>query len=59
MTPQQDLATTSKFLGLVLRHQPQTIGLTLDDAGWVEIDVLLAKAAAGRSLTRQPRCHPR
>jgi putative RNA 2'-phosphotransferase len=54
MTSQQDLTTTSKFLSLVLRHKPQTIGLTLDAAGWVEIDVLLAKAAAaGRSLTRQ------
>lgn len=34
----------SKFLSLVLRHQPQTIGLTLDAQGWVEVDTLLAAA---------------
>lgn len=34
----------SKFLSLVLRHQPEKIGLTLDPQGWVEVDELLAKA---------------
>ena len=54
MTSPQNLTTTSKFLSLVLRHKPQAIGLTLDASGWVEIDVLLAKAAAaGRPFTRQ------
>lgn len=33
----------SKFLSLVLRHQPQTIGLTLDEAGWAEVDELLER----------------
>jgi putative RNA 2'-phosphotransferase len=33
---------TSKFLSLVLRHEPQRIGLQLDPAGWVDVDVLLA-----------------
>lgn len=32
---------TSKFLSLVLRHQPQTLKLTLDDNGWVAVDTLL------------------
>ncbi|MGW4223963.1 RNA 2'-phosphotransferase [Streptomyces bauhiniae] len=36
----------SKYLSKHLRHQPERIGLTLDPAGWVEIDVLLAAAAA-------------
>jgi len=36
----------SKFLSLVLRHQPDLIGIVLDDAGWTDIDTLLAKAAA-------------
>ena len=31
----------SKRMSLVLRHQPGSIGITLDDAGWVEIDTLL------------------
>ncbi len=32
---------TSKFLSLVLRHQPQKIGLELDAAGWTDVEVLL------------------
>ena len=43
----RELISTSKFLSLVLRHQPETIGISLDDQGWVEIDELLA--AANRS----------
>jgi putative RNA 2'-phosphotransferase len=31
----------SKFLSLVLRHQPETIGITLDSAGWVPVQELL------------------
>jgi putative RNA 2'-phosphotransferase len=41
----------SKFLSLVLRHQPETIGVTLDPQGWIEVDVLLeAMAKYGRKL---------
>lgn len=43
----------SKFLSLVLRHEPARAGLTLDSAGWVEVDDLLQGCAkAGHSLTR-------
>jgi putative RNA 2'-phosphotransferase len=31
----------SKFLSLVLRHEPQKIGVNLDTAGWVEVNDLL------------------
>ncbi|MBI1881989.1 MAG: RNA 2'-phosphotransferase [Chloroflexi bacterium] len=31
----------SKFLSLVLRHKPETVGLTLDQAGWVSVLELL------------------
>jgi len=49
----RELISTSKFLSLVLRHRPETIGITLDEQGWVEIDELLAAAnRAGRRLTR-------
>jgi putative RNA 2'-phosphotransferase len=45
--------TSSKFLSLVLRHQPQLIGITLDAAGWVAVDALLAACAAhGKPLSR-------
>ncbi|OON70985.1 RNA 2'-phosphotransferase [Hymenobacter sp. CRA2] len=33
----------SKFLSLVLRHEPQAIGLTLDGAGWTDVDELLTR----------------
>jgi len=36
----------SKYLSRVLRHEPERIGITLDDAGWVDVDVLLAACAA-------------
>lgn len=35
----------SKFLSLILRHQPETIGLTLDEAGWASVAELLEKLA--------------
>ena len=31
----------SKFLSLVLRHQPERIGLKLDPAGWISVEELL------------------
>lgn len=31
----------SKFLSLVLRHEPERIGLKLDSQGWVEVNKLL------------------
>jgi putative RNA 2'-phosphotransferase len=48
----------SKYLSKHLRHQPERIGLTLDEAGWVEIDVLIAAATAhGFRLTRDELDH--
>jgi putative RNA 2'-phosphotransferase len=34
----------SKFLSLVLRHQPHVIGLRLDAEGWVSVDALIQNA---------------
>ncbi|GLY63603.1 RNA 2'-phosphotransferase [Amycolatopsis taiwanensis] len=52
MTP--SLVRISKFLSLVLRHDPARIGLRLDPAGWADIDELLDKAAAaGTPITRE------
>ncbi len=43
----------SKFLSVVLRHRPSTIGIALDPAGWVEVDALLRGCAKhGRPLRR-------
>jgi putative RNA 2'-phosphotransferase len=44
----------SKFLSLVLRHEPQSIGLTLDSSGWASVDDLLARCnAAGEPISRE------
>lgn len=44
----------SKFLSLLLRHKPETIGLHLDEQGWADIDELIAKANAnGNPLSRE------
>src|SRR5262245_45928915 len=43
----------SKFLSLVLRHEPERIGISLDDAGWTSVPALLdACAAHGVPITR-------
>lgn len=43
---EKSLVHVSKFLSMVLRHDPGKIGLRLDAAGWAEVDELLAAAAA-------------
>lgn len=43
---------TSKFLSFILRHQPEAIGLVLDENGWALTQDLLSKVnASGHSLT--------
>jgi putative RNA 2'-phosphotransferase len=52
MNKKNELTALSKFLSLVLRHEPQAIGLVLDDAGWVSTHELLrCLAAANRPTT--------
>ncbi|PHM45142.1 RNA 2'-phosphotransferase [Xenorhabdus mauleonii] len=36
---------TSKFLSYILRHQPESIGLVLDNEGWADIGALIKCAA--------------
>lgn len=44
----------SKFLSLILRHEPEAIGLRLDAEGWADVDELIAKAAAhGKRYDRE------
>ncbi len=53
MTKNDTITSTSKFLSLILRHQPQTVGVTPDRNGWVPIEELLDKCRAhGRPVTR-------
>jgi putative RNA 2'-phosphotransferase len=40
---EKQLKNISKFLSLVLRHQPQEIGLSLDPEGWANVAELIEK----------------
>lgn len=44
---------TSRFLSLILRHRPESVGIALDANGWAEAAALLdGMRAAGHPLTR-------
>ncbi len=45
----RDRSRTSRFLSLVLRHQPEKIGIALDEHGWADVEALLA----GMGLSRE------
>ena len=50
----RDLVKASKFMSLVLRHEPKRIGLVLDEQGWADIGELIERAGAhGMALTRE------
>jgi putative RNA 2'-phosphotransferase len=50
----RQLVKTSRFLSLILRHQPDKVGVTLDESGWVEVETLLrAVNENSRPLTRE------
>ena len=40
----KDKVQISRFLSYILRHAPESIGLTLDDQGWGEISKLIPLA---------------
>jgi len=55
---QKETISTSKFLSLILRHEPERVGLELDDAGWATVDALLqAVSRHGVSLSREQLDH--
>ena len=48
------LFTYGKFMSYVLRHQPDAIGLSVDEHGWASIDELIQLAnAKGKKFTRE------
>lgn len=54
MLDDRRLVKVSRYLSKHLRHEPERIGLTLDSAGWVSVDDLLAALAKHQmSLTRE------
>ncbi|OLF19159.1 RNA 2'-phosphotransferase [Actinophytocola xanthii] len=40
------MVRVSKYLAKHLRHRPERLGLALDEAGWVDVDELLAACAS-------------
>jgi putative RNA 2'-phosphotransferase len=46
------IVSASKFISLVLRHQPELIGLPLDGAGWADIETLIRLSQTHHPLTR-------
>ena len=40
----------SKYISLILRHKPETIGITLDEHGWANVDELIAGIAKTHSF---------
>ena len=41
----------SKFLSLILRHKPETIGIQLDENGWTDVQILLQRIQqSGKSI---------
>lgn len=54
MLTEKETTRTSKFLSMVLRHQPEKIGIQLDENGWTDVDTLIQKSNAhGVRLTRE------
>ena len=47
------LKNTSKYLSLILRHKPETIGITLDEHGWAKVDDLIAGIAKTHSCNME------
>lgn len=41
---------TSKYISLILRHKPETIGITLDEHGWADVSELIAGVNKTHSL---------
>ncbi len=57
MTP-HEIKKVSKSLSYVLRHQPDSIGVELEPAGWIEVDTLLmAFERSGRRISRSTLEH--
>lgn len=48
-----DLNQVSKFISLILRHKPETIGITLDEHGWANVAELIAGVSKAYPLNME------
>ena len=44
---------TSKYISLILRHKPETIGLILDEHGWADVQELIDGVSRTHPLTKE------
>lgn len=44
------LTDISRFMSLILRHKPETIGISLDEHGWTNVDELIEGIAKTREF---------
>ena len=46
------MKSTSKFISLILRHNPGAVGISLDEHGWADVQELIAgiNRSGGRTL---------
>lgn len=45
MKSNDQLTRISRFLSLILRHDPGAAGITLDEHGWADVDELISKVS--------------
>lgn len=48
-----NLARTSRYISLVLRHKPEAAGITLDEHGWADVGELIAGVSKTHPLTME------
>ena len=48
-----NLKETSKYMSLILRHKPETIGIKLDEHGWAKVDELIAGISKTHTMNMQ------
>ena len=48
-----DLTRTSKYLSLILRHNPAAAGITLDEHGWADVEELIEGIRKSRPFDRE------
>lgn len=47
------LTETSRYIALILRHKPETIGITLDEHGWADVGELIKGVSRTHQLTME------
>lgn len=51
---EEEITQLSKFLSYVLRHKPESIGITLDPEGWANVDAIISGASkSGQVVARE------